>query len=82
MELFYPAQLWTRLFEVAHSWMKLLQICKLPKFDLIDGLHRIVSYLSKCFYFHPNSNEAFLICPNLTEAIGLYPNAPNVLKCF
>jgi len=25
--------------------------------------------------------EAFLICPDLIEAIGLYPNAPVVLKC-
>jgi len=82
MELFYAAQLWTRLFEVAHNGMKLLQICKLPKFDLTAGLHRNVFYFSKCFYFHPNLSEAFLICPNLTEAIGLYPNAPNVLKCF
>ena len=28
MELFYIAQLWTRLFEVARNWMKLLQIAK------------------------------------------------------
>jgi len=54
----------------------------LPKFDLIDGLHRNVSYLSKCFYFHPNLNEAFLICPNLLEVVGPYPNAPNLLKSF
>jgi len=33
------------------------------------------------FDFHPISNETFLVTPNLTEAIGLYPNAPNVLKC-
>jgi len=45
----------------------------LRKFDLTDGLHRNVSYLTECFYFHPNLNE---------EAVGPYPNAPNLLKCF
>jgi len=52
----------------------------LPKFDLTDGLHGNVSYLSKCFYFHPNLNKAFLNCPNLIEAVGLYPNAPDLLS--
>jgi len=54
----------------------------LPTFDLTDGLHPNVSCLSKCFYFHPNFNEAFLICPDLIEAVGPYPTAPNLLKCF
>jgi len=26
--------------------------------------------------------EAFLICPDLFEAVGPYPNAPISLKCF
>jgi len=26
--------------------------------------------------------EAFLICPDLIEALGPYPNAPILLKCF
>jgi len=26
----------------------------LPTFDLTDGFHRNVSYLSNWFYFHPN----------------------------
>jgi len=25
-------------------------------------------------------NEAFLICPDLIEAVGPYPNVPNLLK--
>jgi len=56
----------------------------LPTFDLADGLYRNVSYLglSNRFYFHPNMNEAFLICPDLIEAVGMYPNAPNLFKCF
>jgi len=45
----------------------------LPIFDLTDGLHPNISYLSKCFYFHPNLNEAFLICPDLIEAVEPYP---------
>jgi len=52
----------------------------LPKFDLTDGLHPNESNLSKRFYFHPNLNEAFLICPDLI--VGPYPNAPNLLKYF
>jgi len=52
----------------------------LPIFDLTDGLHPNVSYLSNCFYFHPNLNEAFLICPDLIEAVEPYPNAPNLQK--
>jgi len=54
----------------------------LPKFDLTDGLHPNVSNLSKRFHFHPNLNEAFLNCPDLIEAVGPFPNAPNLLKCF
>jgi len=27
-------------------------------------------------------NEAFVICPDLIEAVGPYPNALNLLKCF
>jgi len=54
----------------------------LPKFDLTDGLHPNVSNLSKRYYYHSNLNEAFLICPDLIEAVGPYPNAPNLLKCF
>jgi len=27
-------------------------------------------------------NQAFLICPDLIEAVEPYPNAPNLLKCF
>jgi len=26
--------------------------------------------------------EAFLICPDLIEAVGPYSNAPILLKCF
>jgi len=26
--------------------------------------------------------ETFLICPDLIEAVGPYPNAPILLKCF
>jgi len=26
--------------------------------------------------------EAFLFCPDLIEAVGPYPNAPILLKCF
>jgi len=33
-------------------------------------------------FFHPNLNEAFLICPDLIEAAGPYSNAPNLIKCF
>jgi len=54
----------------------------LPTFDLTDRLHPNISYISKCFYFHPNLNEAFLVCPDLIEAIGRYPTAPNLLQCF
>jgi len=31
---------------------------------------------------HPNFIEAFLIYPDLNEAVGPYPNAPTLLKCF
>jgi len=37
MELFCMPQLWIRLFEVAHDWMKLLHTAK---FDLADGLYQ------------------------------------------
>jgi len=53
----------------------------LQKSDLTDGLHPNVN-LSKCFYFHPNLNEAFLICPDSPEAVGPHSNVPNLLKCF
>jgi len=81
-------------FQLSHSihpsfeqdCLKLLTIewscCKLPKFDLTEGLHSNVSHLSKHFYFHPNVIEAFIICPDLIEAVGPYRNAPNLLKCF
>jgi len=49
----------------------------LPKFDLSDGLHPNVSNLSKHFYFHPNLNEALIICPDLIEAVGPYSNVSN-----
>jgi len=55
---------------------------KFPKFDLTDGHHANVSNLSKRFYFHPNLNETFLICPDLIEAVGPHPNAPNLFKYF
>jgi len=29
-----------------------------------------------------NFTQAFLICPDLIEAVGPYPNAPNLPKCF
>jgi len=51
-------------------------------FDLTNGLHPSVSSLSKCFCFHPSLIEAFFICPNLTEAVVPYSNAPILLKCF
>jgi len=54
--------------------------CKLPKSDLTDRLHPNVNF-SKCFYFQPSFNEAFLICSDLTEAVGPYSNA-NLLKYF
>jgi len=38
--------------------------------------------VSKCLPLHPNLNEAFLICPDLIEAVEPYPNAPDLLKCF
>jgi len=54
----------------------------LAKFDFTDGLQPNVSNISKCFYFHLNLNEAFLICPDLIEVVGPYPIATNSLKCF
>jgi len=54
----------------------------LPTFDSTDRLHPNVSNLSKRLYFHPNLNAAFLICPDLIEAVGPYPNSPNLPKCF
>jgi len=59
--------------------MKLLQIAK---FDLADGLYPNVSNLCKCFQFHPNLDKSFLICPDIIEAVGPYPDAPNLPKCF
>jgi len=54
----------------------------LPKFDFTDGLQLNIPNLSKSFYFHPKFNIGFLICPDLIEAVGPYPNAPILLKCF
>jgi len=34
------------------------------------------------FLFSPKLIEAFLICPDLVEAAGPYPNGPILLKCF
>jgi len=34
------------------------------------------------FLFSPSLTEAFLICTDLIEAVGLYPNAPILLICF
>jgi len=78
-ELFHIAQLWTRCLKLPTIESS---CCKLPKFDLTDGIHANVSNLSKRFYFHPNLNEAFLICPDFIEAVGPYPNALNLLKYF
>jgi len=52
-----------QIAKIWFDWWKLL------KFDLTDGLHPSVSNLSKCFDFQPNLNEAFLICPDLIEAV-------------
>jgi len=41
-----------------------------------------VSNVSKCSYFYSSLNEAFLICPDLIEAVGPYPNAPKLIKCL
>jgi len=49
---------------------------------LTEGLHPSVSNKSKCFCFHPNLTEAFLLCPDLIEAVGPYQNAPILLRCF
>jgi len=61
--------------------MKPLQIAK---FDLPDGHYPNDSILCKYFQFHPNlyRPKAFLICPDIMEAVGPYPNAPNLPKCF
>ena len=56
--------------------------CKLPKFDLTGGPHPNVSNLPKCFYFHSSLNGLFLICPDIIGAVGQYPNAPSLRKCF
>jgi len=53
----------------------------LPKIDLTDGLHSNIPSLSK-YFFHPKFSEGFLIYPDLIEAVGPYPNAPTLLKCF
>jgi len=54
--------------------MKLLKIA--------EELHPNAFNLFKRFYFHPNLNETFLICPDLIKAVGPYQNAPNSLKFF
>jgi len=54
----------------------------MANFDLTDGLHQSVSNESKCFCFHPSLIEAFLICPDLIETVGPFPNVPILLKCF
>jgi len=54
----------------------------LAKFDVTDELHPSVYNLYKCFCFHPSLIEAFLICPDLIEAVGPYPNARILLNCF
>jgi len=54
----------------------------LKNFDLTNGLHPSVSSLTKYFCFHQSLIEAFLICPNLIEAVVPYPNAPILLKCL
>jgi len=54
----------------------------LPKVDLADGLHPNIPNLFTYFYFPPKFNEGFLICPDLIEAVGPYPNAPILLKCL
>jgi len=54
-----------------------MKLLKIP-----EGLHPNVFNLFKRFYFHPNLNETFLICPDLIEAVGPYQNAPNSLKFF
>jgi len=59
--------------------MKLLQI---DKFDSTDELYSNISNLCKCCYIHQNLYKACLICLDLIEAVGLYPNGPNLHKCF
>jgi len=54
----------------------------LAKINLTDGLHPSVSNSSKCFCFHLSLIEAFLICPDLIEAVVPRPNAPILLKYF
>jgi len=54
-------------------------IANWQNFDMTDGLHPRVSNLSKYFCFHPSLIEAFLICPDLIEAVVSYPNAPILL---
>jgi len=41
----------------------------LEKINLTDGLHPSVSNSSKCVCFHLSLIEAFLICPDLIEAV-------------
>jgi len=79
MEIFYIAHLWTRQFEATHNWLKLLYIGKIW-FDWWTSPKCF--QLSKCFCFHPSLIEAFLICQDLIEAVGPYPNAPILLNCF
>ena len=68
-----------KMFEIAHNWMKLLQIAKVW-FDWWTSTN--VSNLSKRFYFHSIFEWSFLICQDLIEAVGPYQNVPNLLKCF
>jgi len=69
---------------ICSNFIEIVKIycCKLPNFELTDGLHPNVSHLSKNSHFHPNLNEAFIICSDLIEAVGPYPNAMNLLKGF
>jgi len=60
--------------------MKLLKIAKI---DLAHGLCLVISNLClNVFNFTLNLYQTFVICPNLIEAVGPYPNAPNLPKCF
>jgi len=34
------------------------------------------------FIFTQIRMKLFLVCPDLIEAVGPYPTAPNLLKCF
>jgi len=47
----------------------------------MDFTQLFLVYLN-VFCFHPSLIEAFLICPNLIEAVVPYPYDPILLKCF